>query len=563
MNEERITLDYNLYDLPTAQHKAGLAGFLVMLDTMERRELSPIPKVDDLSPTTARISFSKDELQTLFDDLFNVTWVKVETKQIRKDKNKKVIEPKQIKEIETITDKGKKKIEKFYIYEDIKPKGEFLSSLFPDGQGLWHKLWQDMLWNTLRGKPLARNVYKERAEDKPSSIAEKIWSAFQKINAKEKKDKGITEHIDSTVYIGAQKVNPEIVPFIDRVEQYFLLNFWHIVSLIYVPREYKIDAKRGTVSEDKGFVVVIPEPSNLENFIDDIKLLLRSLDTNPDHYRRNRPKDSIINLPAEGALEYLYHLAKYKVEKKEVKNSLEAIELYHLEKKGNNVKTLTSDRIVPNTNLLDDYELIRKECRNPFYKSRRILNLLSGESWFYEMFSLFSVYPSEFFIFSKEKTPRQFSYFCTDAKNNFKHLMKGGLSVNEEQFDDQLASRIYRLIQTYVNHRSEDKSGMKSADFKRDERGYPIYPSKYREEREKVCMDAFLAMRGRREQDFIQYFTGTICSVPQFLPEKEYLAVTYALMSDWEKVKTLSMLALSAHSYLGEPRKDEDEQKDQ
>jgi len=40
--------------------------------------------------------------------------------------------------------------------------------------------------------------------------------------------------------------------------------------------------------------------------------------------------------------------------------------------------------------------------------------------------------------------------------------------------------------------------------------------------------------------------------VPQFLPEAEYLAVARALTTDWETVKTLAMLALSATSYLPE-----------
>lgn len=75
-------------------------------------------------------------------------------------------------------------------------------------------------------------------------------------------------------------------------------------------------------------------------------------------------------------------------------------------------------------------------------------------------------------------------------------------------------------------------------------------PPEYIEARQKICMDAFLAMRSRRDQEFIEYFTGTICSVPQFLPSDDYVFVSQALLEEdgWERVKTLSMLALSAHS---------------
>lgn len=118
----------------------------------------------------------------------------------------------------------------------------------------------------------------------------------------------------------------------------------------------------------------------------------------------------------------------------------------------------------------------------------------------------------------------------------------------EKEREEQLAQRVNRLIRTYVSRKTEVKSGVTYDDFKKS------YSDKYREAREKICSDAFLAMRGRREQDFIEYFTGTICSVPQFLPENDYLEIANALLNEWEKVKTLSMLSVSACSYLSEPK---------
>ncbi len=72
----------------------------------------------------------------------------------------------------------------------------------------------------------------------------------------------------------------------------------------------------------------------------------------------------------------------------------------------------------------------------------------------------------------------------------------------------------------------------------------PVYSP--REARERVCSDAFLAMRGRRDQEFVEYFTGTICSVPQYLKQEEYVTLVGELIKDWGKIKVLSMLALSA-----------------
>ena len=96
------------------------------------------------------------------------------------------------------------------------------------------------------------------------------------------------------------------------------------------------------------------------------------------------------------------------------------------------------------------------------------------------------------------------------------------------------------------------RSGIKWTDFK--DKKTPdeklAIPSAYVEARKKVCADVFLAMRSRREQDFIEYFTATICSVPQFLPADDYVFVSQALLEDggWEKIKALSMLAVAAHS---------------
>jgi CRISPR-associated protein Cmx8 len=113
-------------------------------------------------------------------------------------------------------------------------------------------------------------------------------------------------------------------------------------------------------------------------------------------------------------------------------------------------------------------------------------------------------------------------------------------------------------VKTYVYRKSESKSGIKWDDFKdkkvKDKstgKEQISVPQRYREVREKVCTDAFLRLRAcKAREDFVSYFTGTICSVPQFLPEAEYQTVADAILADerWEEVKALAMLALSGLS---------------
>lgn len=124
-----------------------------------------------------------------------------------------------------------------------------------------------------------------------------------------------------------------------------------------------------------------------------------------------------------------------------------------------------------------------------------------------------------------------------------------------------LSKRVHDMVAQYVYRRTEAKSGIRWEDVKSRTVTDPAtgksridVPVKYREAREKVCQDAFLAMRScRSREDFVAYFTGTICAVPQYLPVEEYQALAEALLGDdsnWERVKSLSMLTLSALSQV-------------
>ncbi len=78
--------------------------------------------------------------------------------------------------------------------------------------------------------------------------------------------------------------------------------------------------------------------------------------------------------------------------------------------------------------------------------------------------------------------------------------------------------------------------------------GYKNTPKEfeYNEKKGKVAREAFLAIRSRTESDFIDYFASTLCAFPQFLNEQGYATLAKALHTETEKVRTLTMLALSA-----------------
>jgi CRISPR-associated protein Cmx8 len=166
--------------------------------------------------------------------------------------------------------------------------------------------------------------------------------------------------------------------------------------------------------------------------------------------------------------------------------------------------------------------------------------------------------PWEFFVRS-EKTPRGLPWFSADASAHFWQLEdafqkkvaamtieKDAVSPPESRSLDIL---IFRLVRKYVTAKVTDKYGLKWDDVKRA-KDDPVseLPEEYRKARGKVVEDVFLAMRSRREKDFVDYFTSTICSVSQFLPEDDYGTVARALLNKSDDVKTLALLALSANS---------------
>lgn len=553
-DETTLTLEYDLYELPTAQHKAGLAGLLLMIESMKMRRMSPVPEVK-YDSSKATVSLTKESMQSLFDDLYDASWAEVESRSKWQKQT-----PKREITHEKKGEDGKTTKTKYYIYDQYLPKGEFLKTLLPADSDLWLKLWRNMLWETLRGRPTTRGVYKERADRKSSSEAKDNWEILTKSAQRWAKGEILTDGVASSVFVGAQDRNAENVPFQGTAETNLLLHFWPIASLIFVPRLIRKNQKsREYQMEEAGYILAIPEPANLRYFVRDALDMLRSMDTDRSGFR---PRSALISIPEESGLEYLHRLAGSRLSQREISCSLVGIETYHLEKRGNNIEILASRRFFPDERVLRQYDTLRKDCRNPLYRSQRIRNLLSQEPWYAGMDSVFSQYPSEFFVFSHEKTPSAIPFFGYDVAHTFSSIetelrvlnsVKGGNHMSQADRDDNLAKVVHRMVREYANRRTEEKSGKEYDDFKKnkDEKGRVIYPQGYKEAQEKVCSDAFLAMRGRREQDFVEYFTGTICSVAQYLPEEDYIIISRALVTQPNIVKTLAMLAISASSAVG------------
>src|SRR5260370_20547875 len=121
----------------------------------------------------------------------------------------------------------------------------------------------------------------------------------------------------------------------------------------------------------------------------------------------------------------------------------------------------------------------------------------------------------------------------------------------DENESNALATRIYNVVRTYVMVRTERKCGIAWDRFKDHKVTDPVsgrisinVPAPYRDARESIATNAFLRIRScKSKEDFMEFFTGTICSVPQFLPGEQFRQVTAALLDDnrWEETKALTM----------------------
>src|SRR4051794_32947209 len=81
---ETITIRYDLHELPTAQHKAGLAGLILQIESMNERKARgllgsdvEVPEIVEKSLAAAAIRFTSRSVQSLFDDLYSAEVVEV------------------------------------------------------------------------------------------------------------------------------------------------------------------------------------------------------------------------------------------------------------------------------------------------------------------------------------------------------------------------------------------------------------------------------------------------------------------------------------------------------
>ncbi len=534
--EGPITLRYALAELTSTQHRAGLAGLVLMVKWLERApvERRGVCRITELDARGATFEVDREGLAMLFDELYAATEEENAESAQRKDKKGAPVAPLRTEERTSRDEKtGKEKKKTVYLYPVVVPRARLLVEHEPDrnNQGLWVRLWRNMVWSILRGVPATREPFDARAEKRPTKDADDAWRDLSDPTDPE------TE-LPSTYYLGAMARTAENVGFSDRARRMFLLHFWPYVAQVYVPQT--LDVREGKYDFD-GFAIAIPDVAELDSFCDDFVRVMRARTAEPDRYR---PKGAVVDLAVEAALDLSRRLREA-VAAREGRNATRDLvlgfDVVHVNKEGNNVRVYSNTRITPDERLLREYDRVRGRFWDPLFRRQALLNVVERRPWFAGFDRLAETTPHKSQMIGRWQ-------FCRDVTEMFRERRELMERSGEEPVGEKnLDVLVYDMVRNYVARKADAKSGTTWAKAK----GSAALEKGWNEQKQRAAGDAFLAVRSRTESDFVDYFVGTLCSKGQYLMGGRFATIAAALRdpSQARHVRTLTLLALSAESW--------------
>ena len=523
--EGPVLLDWSLAELPSSQHRAGLAGLVSMVEWVGR---DPDPKgvcqLTRLDRGGATLQVDASGLGRLLDATYEASLEEVRSARPWKNKEAKRIDA------ESVPPKrpgGKPTLKTWHVYERPVPEGAWLQEVEPpagDGSSAWLKLWRDFIWAVPRGVPKQRGPYERRAGGRPAE--RDVDAILSSVLAT-----GRTASLTSTYFLGGQDRTADMVDMRDLERNRFLLHFWPFASRVYVPA--KVDP-RGNRDFD-GYAVAVPDVATLDDFVQDLRESLRSRSSEMDGYR---PRDAVVSIPGEAGLDFLAGLRQRVAateSRQRTSDLVLGIDVFHLAKEGNNVRMRSVSRVDPDPRQVDAYTRLRRAYRSPSFRRQRLLNLLAGGPWWSGFDQLAARCPHSSMVGDR--------WFRLDARNAFERTEEESMEQRSENEPRGIEEIVYAAVGTYISARLRSRHDLAWEDVKDGDGGKR---KEYDDKREKVAREAFLAVRARSGGDFTSYFAGTLCSGGQYLSAADYRLLAGALHREPERVRTLTLLALSA-----------------
>ncbi len=442
-----ITLHYDLHELPTAQHKAGLAGLLLQIDSMyERRDAGALPEDTSIpwfsiGSRCATVWLTQRSLHETLVDLYDA-----------EELNGKTF-----------------------------PAGRFLERFTCDGNEQWQKLWRDMVWLIPRGRPKSRGIYAPRQNrDANWKVSTDLWTGLVAGSLNAIKPKIKLMALTESLLLGSQGKSAESLEFQERPEYVLLLHFWSLTCGIFVPEWINGDGD----AYDAGFGVAFPDVVSLNTFIRRYKNALFFLDRNVRHARRRVPSDSksrwdsrrpegaVVSVPAEGIAEFLVHIADLTPTK--TQRAVRAVEYWHCGKQSDldpkkrrspqeSTLVVNHDCLAADESLLCAIAGIAHAYRNTLFRSCRALSLLRARPWFEDFQASLDNREWSFFVHStqeRHQTPSGMRSFAWDAAQRFTTLEKNYHKKKEADMpdldgtSDSVDRLVYDLVRSYVRIRA-------------------------------------------------------------------------------------------------------------
>ncbi len=451
------------------------------------------------------------------------------------------------------------KATKVWVYEVNRPKADLMVHWrHGDPEDRWVVLWREAVRGVLRESRAAEIYHWTTRGKSPTKQSGDLSTLWKGLVTAAKGRRSVTGAVPTSMYIGAEKKSADRVDFKGEVQQNLLLHFWPFVSPIFVPRTLRRQHGQWKLENGSGFVIAVAEVGHITEYSEMIDFYWRRRQMESSDGRR-RPRECEIDIPAEGGVAFLHSLTMNRLQGMDDGDFFDIVphvDIYHLERRGNNVRVLESSSICVPAGTLRRYERMTDLRRNVLFKRLLMRNLLDGLPWHARAVdTLFTRYPVGLFI-NSETSPGFARGFGRATREQFRKERSG---VSDKL---NLAAKVFDIVGEFVAVRAERRSSITREQLPKDAQGRTDWNSqkpemrRHLDAREKVATDAFLALRSRNADEFVEYFVGAICAVPQFMgatgvrPREGFVEIASALHGSdagRTEMKNLTMLALSAH----------------
>jgi CRISPR-associated protein Cmx8 len=547
---ELVKLEYQLHQLPSSQHRAGLAGLIVKIQWLQQQvtfkeSVDAVCEIVRLDANKAILQLNLAGLTALFRSHYSASFEEREQLKLRKTGSQSC-RTVQREIYDEKTDLPK--LTNIYIYQDIVPQGPLIQSFDPTANNsqIWTKLWQEATWGILRPNDRQRIPFKAMVSGTDPPEIAKIWKLLL-----DRPDADVP--LSSTYMLGVQSTNNEGMPMDDRASFFFLLHFWSYVAQIYQP--IHVDAK------DKpklhGYAIAIPDVRNLSSFCQHFPSILQQRSTK---IKWGKPEEAIVRDPIEAGLMMLSSIQTYlqaNTDGIDINNLLFGVDVFHLFRKKHEAQILSIQCYLPDKDTIEEFTKLEPKIFNSTFRIQYWQNLIHNRSRIFGFDTLIQNLPTKKTIDDR--------WFRRDFRTLF-HPQSNPMTPEETDIDTiedlepaepsapkeiSLEVLVLRLLKNYTRHKLKHQFGIEwnkewSIQNLASRNQDPAYQA-YKDRKGHVIKDLHIDFRRhRRSNEFLAFFATKFTGVYQYLSTQEYLLLAEQIQSQPERIQILCLLALPA-----------------